>query len=75
MVEGSCEISIKLGPGGAVRALEERAAYLEGVRIETEPALKAELLARTRAALSAAPDCDAWRRQLGELADDLDLNW
>ena len=36
-----------------------------------EPALKAELLARTRAALSAAPDGDAWRRRLGELADDL----
>lgn len=36
-----------------------------------EPALKAELLARTRAALSAAPDCDDWRRRLGELADDL----
>jgi cytosine/adenosine deaminase-related metal-dependent hydrolase len=36
-----------------------------------EPALKAELLAQVRAALAADPAHDAWRRQLGELAEDL----
>jgi 5-methylthioadenosine/S-adenosylhomocysteine deaminase len=36
-----------------------------------EPAMKAELLARVRAGLGAAPAFDAWRRQLGELAEDL----
>ncbi len=36
-----------------------------------EPALKAELLARVRAGLAAAPAFDTWRRQLGELAEDL----
>lgn len=36
-----------------------------------EAALKAELLARVRAGLAAAPGFDVWRRQLGELAEDL----
>jgi hypothetical protein len=36
-----------------------------------EPALKAELLARVRAALAAAPGFAVWRQQLGELAEDL----
>lgn len=36
-----------------------------------EPALRAELLARTRAALAAAPGFAAWRRQIGEMAEDL----
>ena len=36
-----------------------------------EPALRAELLARVRAGLAAAPGFDLWRRQLGEMAEDL----
>jgi 5-methylthioadenosine/S-adenosylhomocysteine deaminase len=36
-----------------------------------EPALRAELLARTRTALAAAPGFAAWRRQIGEMAEDL----
>lgn len=36
-----------------------------------EPALKAELLARTRSALVASPGAAVWRRQIGELAQDL----
>ncbi len=36
-----------------------------------EPALKAELLARVRAGLAAAPGFGVWRRQLGDLAEDL----
>ena len=36
-----------------------------------EPALKAELLARVRTGLAAAPGLDVWRRQLRELAEDL----
>jgi cytosine/adenosine deaminase-related metal-dependent hydrolase len=36
-----------------------------------EPALKAELLARTRSALAAAPASAVWRRQIGEMAEDL----
>lgn len=36
-----------------------------------EPALKAELLARTRSALAAAPAFEAWRRQIDAMAEDL----
>jgi len=36
-----------------------------------EPACKAELLARVRAGLAAAPGFDAWRRQIGQMAEDL----
>lgn len=36
-----------------------------------EAAAKAELLARVRAGLAAAPGLDVWRRQLGEVAEDL----
>lgn len=36
-----------------------------------EPGLKRELLDRTRAALAASSANELWRRQLGELADDL----
>lgn len=36
-----------------------------------EPALKAELLTRVRAALAAAPGFATWRQQISELADDL----
>lgn len=36
-----------------------------------EAALTTELLARVRAGLAAAPGFDTWRRQLGELAEDL----
>jgi cytosine/adenosine deaminase-related metal-dependent hydrolase len=36
-----------------------------------EPALRAELLARTRSALAAAPGFAAWRRQIDEMAEDL----
>lgn len=36
-----------------------------------EPALRAELLARTLAALAAAPGFAAWRRQISEMAEDL----
>lgn len=36
-----------------------------------EHALKAELLGRTRTALAAAPAFDVWRRQIGEMAEDL----
>lgn len=36
-----------------------------------EPALKAELLARTRSALAATPAANVWHRQLGEMAEDL----
>jgi hypothetical protein len=36
-----------------------------------EPALRAELLARTRAALAADPRAAAWRATLVEMAEDL----
>ena len=36
-----------------------------------EPALRAELLARMRAALAADPSHAQWRRTLGALAEDL----
>jgi cytosine/adenosine deaminase-related metal-dependent hydrolase len=36
-----------------------------------EPALRGELLARLRSAVAARPEVDAWRRTLGELAEDL----
>jgi len=36
-----------------------------------EPALRAELLARTRAALAAEPGCAAWRTTLTAMAEDL----
>jgi cytosine/adenosine deaminase-related metal-dependent hydrolase len=36
-----------------------------------EPALRAELLARTRAALAAEPAYAAWRATLGAMAEDL----
>lgn len=36
-----------------------------------ETALKAELLARVRAGLKAAPGWDVWRRQIGDMAEDL----
>ena len=36
-----------------------------------EPALRAELLARTRSALAAAPGFAVWRQQIGDMADDL----
>jgi len=36
-----------------------------------EPAMKVELLARTRSALADAPATNVWRRQLGEMAEDL----
>ena len=36
-----------------------------------EPALRAELLARTRAALADNPGFAAWRSTLGEMAEDL----
>ena len=36
-----------------------------------EPALRAELLARTRAALAAEPDYTAWRTTLAAMAEDL----
>ena len=36
-----------------------------------EPALRSELLARTRTALAAAPAFAAWRQQIGEMAEDL----
>ena len=36
-----------------------------------EAALKAELLARVRAGLKSAPGWDVWRRQIGEMAEDL----
>ncbi len=45
-----------------------RGGHVTGV---DEPALKAELLARTRAALAERPDLATWRRQVGELAEDL----
>jgi cytosine/adenosine deaminase-related metal-dependent hydrolase len=36
-----------------------------------EAALRSELLARVRSAVAARPEVDAWRRTLGELAEDL----
>jgi 5-methylthioadenosine/S-adenosylhomocysteine deaminase len=44
----------------------------EGAAINIdEPALRAELLARTRSALAAAPGFAVWRQQIGDMADDL----
>jgi cytosine/adenosine deaminase-related metal-dependent hydrolase len=48
-------------------------AVVSGGRVTgvDEPALRAELLARTRAALAADPRLAAWRTTLGEMAQDL----
>jgi cytosine/adenosine deaminase-related metal-dependent hydrolase len=45
-----------------------RAGQVTGV---DEAALRAELLARLRRAVAAQPEVEAWRRTLGELAEDL----
>ena len=62
------------GHGGHVAALfvGGRPVVAEGrVTGVDEPALRAELLARTRAALAADPRAAAWRATLREMAEDL----